>query len=189
MVKCNCPNYILVQKVYYKCVDCVICYHNFTTLHFLLRSKYSTQHPVLKQPQSMFLLYCDRPSFSPILKMHNYSFRSNLCMFYPCNSPWRSIGLWDVEAPVFSRQSAHRWRRGCQSYAPAGRPLPPGRFLVLISVKRRVDPRSIVRLEGLGQLKIPMTSSGLEPAAFRFVAQCLNQVRYRVPLTRSMAIK
>jgi hypothetical protein len=36
----------------------------------------------------------------------------------------------------------------------AGRPLPPGRFLVLVSVKGWVDPRSIVRLEGLGQMKI-----------------------------------
>jgi hypothetical protein len=27
-----------------------------------------------------------------------------------CNRPWRPIGLWDVEAPTFSRQSAHRWR-------------------------------------------------------------------------------
>jgi hypothetical protein len=32
------------------------------------------------------------------------------------NRPWRPIGLWDVEAPTFSRQSAHRWRRGCQPY-------------------------------------------------------------------------
>jgi hypothetical protein len=44
----------------------------------------------------------------------------------------------------------------------AGRPVPPGRFLVLISVRSRVDPRAIVRLEGLGQLKNPMTLSGIE---------------------------
>jgi hypothetical protein len=37
---------------------------------------------------------------------------------YPCNRPWRHIALWDVEAPTFSRQSAHKWRWG-QPYAPA----------------------------------------------------------------------
>jgi hypothetical protein len=63
----------------------------------------------------------------------------------------------------------------------AGRPLPPGRFVVLISVRGRVDPRAIVRLQGLGQLKNPMTSSEIEHATFRLVAQCLKQLRYRVP--------
>jgi hypothetical protein len=38
---------------------------------------------------------------------------------YSCNRPWRLIWLWDVEAPTFSRQSAHRWRWGCQPYASA----------------------------------------------------------------------
>jgi hypothetical protein len=28
--------------------------------------------------------------------------------------PWRPLGLWDVEAPTFSRQLAHRWRWSCQ---------------------------------------------------------------------------
>jgi hypothetical protein len=36
---------------------------------------------------------------------------------YPCNRPRRPMGLWDIEAPTFSRQSVHRWRWGCQPYA------------------------------------------------------------------------
>jgi hypothetical protein len=63
----------------------------------------------------------------------------------------------------------------------AGRSLPPGRFLVLISARGLVDPRAIVRLEGLGQLKNPVTSAGIEPATFRLVAQCLNHLRHCVP--------
>jgi hypothetical protein len=50
-----------------------------------------------------------------------------------------------------------------------GRPLPPGRFLVLISIRGRFYPRATVRLEGLGQLKNPVTS-GIEPATIRLVA-------------------
>jgi hypothetical protein len=38
---------------------------------------------------------------------------------YPCNRPWRPIGLWYVEVPTFSRQSARRWRWSCQRYALA----------------------------------------------------------------------
>jgi hypothetical protein len=42
--------------------------------------------------------------------------------------------------------------------------------------------QGIVGLERLGKLiKIPMTSFRTEGANFRLVAQCLNQVRYRVP--------
>jgi hypothetical protein len=52
------------------------------------------------------------------------------------------------------------------STSRAGRPLPPEGFLILISVG---DLRAKVRLEGLGQLKNPMTSSGIEPATFRLV--------------------
>jgi hypothetical protein len=38
---------------------------------------------------------------------------------YPCNWPWRPLGLRDVEATTFSRHLAHRWQWGCQPYAPA----------------------------------------------------------------------
>jgi hypothetical protein len=63
----------------------------------------------------------------------------------------------------------------------AGRRLTPGRFLVLIFVRSRVGPSALARLEGLGQLKKPMTSSGIDPATSRLVAQCLIQLDYRVP--------
>jgi hypothetical protein len=44
--------------------------------HFLpLRSKYFPQHPVLKQPQSMLLPQCERPSFTLIQNSRcNYGF-------------------------------------------------------------------------------------------------------------------
>jgi hypothetical protein len=44
---------------------------------------------------------------------------------YPCYRPWRPLGLREVEAPTFLRQTANRWRQGCQPYAPAAL-YPPG---------------------------------------------------------------
>jgi hypothetical protein len=66
----------------------------------------------------------------------------------------------------------------------AGRPLPPGILLVLICIRGSIDPGAIMRLEGLGQLKNPMTSSEIEPETFRLVSYYLNQVLYRVPLVK-----
>jgi hypothetical protein len=84
------------------------------------------------------------------------------------------MGLWDVEATIFSRQSAHSWQWDCQTYAPAALyPPPSGRFPVLISVTGWVDLQAIVRPEALDTLEIPVTSSGMEAATFRLVARCL----------------
>jgi hypothetical protein len=97
------------------------------------------------------------------------------------NRPWSPIGLWDVEAHAFSRRATHRWLWG--------RFQVPGRFLVLIPLRSWMDPRTVVRLEGLSELNSLAASSLREPDTFRIVAQCLNQVPYRVPQINGKACK
>jgi hypothetical protein len=45
-----------------------------------------------------------------------------------------------------------------------------------------------VRLEGLGQLKTPMTSSGIEPAISRLVSWYLNQLHYSLSPCYSLKV-
>jgi hypothetical protein len=71
------------------------------------------------------------------------------------------------------------WWQGYQPYAPAAF-TPQEVFLVIISVRDLVDPGAIVWTAGSCQWKIPVTPSGIEPTTFRFVAQCLNQLRPRL---------
>jgi hypothetical protein len=92
---------------------------------------------------------------------------------YRARQALRVPGGWGSQ---ISRQSTHE---GGKFVSPIHRPpLPQETFLVLISVRGWVDPRAIVRPEGLcSRKKIVWHHRESNP----LVAQCLNQLRHRMP--------
>ena len=49
--------------------------------------------------------------------------------------------------------------------------------LILISIRGFVDTEVVVRPEGLSEGKIPVSSWEIEPATFRHVAKCFDQLQ------------
>jgi hypothetical protein len=87
---------------------------------------------------------------------------------FPWNRTWRPIVFWDVEAPTFCLDS--RVTDGGKVVSLTSRkPFTPKEDSWYSFLSGWVDPRAIVRLEGLGKLK-KSTSSGLDPATFRLLA-------------------
>jgi len=111
---------------------------------------------------------------------HKYGSFFKYCIWkqshYRAGQALRVPGGWGSQ---ISGQSAHEGGKVVSlTHQP---PLFLRKYSCYIYVRGWVDPRATVRQVGLCQWKIPLTQSGIQPATFRLVAQCLNQLCPRVP--------
>jgi hypothetical protein len=122
--------------------------------------------------------YCQELEFPVLQHLQDYTFGLKVKQSH--YRPGQSLS---VEAPRF--QDNRHMKVVSLSFPRTGRLYSQEIFLVLISFRGWVNPRAVVWLEGLYQCKIPVTPMAIESATFRLVAQCINQLRHRVPRPKS----
>jgi hypothetical protein len=109
----------------------------------------------------MSLKYCDLTNETCYMFVR---LKINQSHYRPVDRSW---GFQEVEAPRF--QNSQHMKVARLSALRTGSLYPQEIFQVPFSVRGWVDPRAIVRPEGLCQWKSPVTPLGIRPATFQFV--------------------
>ena len=124
--------------------------------------------------------YLDLVQYGQQCRLHSgewHCFKANFsCSLCKVKEPRKRPGVAQrVPGGLGSQVSWHSAREGGGVVSLTYRsPLPPGMFLVFIFTRGWVDPRAMVRSEGIMSLKNPVTPPGIDPGTLRLVAQRLN---------------